>query len=83
MKKQLILNRLRLKGLYGKLILRLIEIDKPERFIEWKIVYEKLSRGFSIKKEEVRETVCFLRDMGFVDISCKGVRLNFGVQNGN
>ena len=81
MKKQLQLNRLRLKGLYGKLILRLANIDKPERFIEWKIVYEKLGRGFSIKKEEVRETMCFLRDVGFVDISCKGVRLNFGVQN--
>jgi len=83
MKKQILLNIHQLRGLYGKLIFRLAEIDNPERFIEWKIVYEKLGRGFSIRKEEVRETICFLRDVGFVDISCKGVRLNFGVENGN
>jgi len=80
MKKQIRLNRDRLKGLYGKLIFRLTEIDNPDRFIEWKIVYEKLGRGFSIRKEEVRETICFLRDVGFVDISCKGVKLLYSLE---
>jgi hypothetical protein len=77
MKKQILINKPR--GLYGKLLVRLTEINKQDRFIEWKIVYEKLGRGFSIKKEEVRETMCFLRDVGFCDVSCKGVRLNFEV----
>jgi hypothetical protein len=79
MKKQLLLNKQALKGLYGKLIFRLTEINKQDRFIEWAIVYKKIGAGFSVKKEEIRELVFFLRDLGFCDISCRGVKLKFKV----
>jgi hypothetical protein len=77
MKKQLLINKPR--GLYGKLLVRLTEINKQDRFIEWAIVYKKIGAGFSVKKEEIREIVFLLRDIGFCDISCKGIKLNFKV----
>lgn len=81
MKKQLTLNKERLCGLYGKLILRLLEINKPDKYIEWSYIYEKLGRGFSIKKEEIREIILMLRDIGLCEISCKGTKLNFDVKD--
>ena len=80
-KKELI-NIQRCKGLYGKLILRLWEIDEPDRFIEWSHIYEKLGRGFSIRKQEIRELILVLRDLGLCDISPKGARLNYEVNDG-
>lgn len=81
MEKQIILKKERLRGLYGKLITRLLEINKQDKYIEWSNVYEKIGRGFSIKKEEIRELTFMLRDIGMCDISCKGIRINFKVKN--
>jgi len=75
MKNQILLNKGRLTGLYGKLIIRLNEINKLGKYIEWGVVYEKIGRGFSIKKPEIRELIFFLRDIGYCDVSCKGIRL--------
>lgn len=82
MRKQLVLNKERLRGLYGKLILRLLEVNRQGKYIEWSNIYEKIGRGFSIKKEEIREIMFMLQDIGICDISCKGIKLNFEVENG-
>lgn len=69
------------QGIYGKLILRLKEIEKTEKFTEWATVYEKLCRGFSLKKVEIRETLMMLRDFGFIEVSPKGIKLKFEVKD--
>ena len=79
MKNKLFLNKPR--GLYGKAIVRLWEIKGNHNFIPWTNVREKLGRGFSIKKDEIRELILFLENMGFVEISFRGVKLNFEVKN--
>ena len=81
MKKAEVIFIPRCNGLYGKLILRLKEIDIPNRFIEWANIYEKLCRGFSLKKQEIREILFLLNDLGFIYISPRGVKLNFEVKN--
>lgn len=77
MRQKILINKPR--GLYGKAILRLKEIDHPGRFIEWAKIYEKIGRNFSIKKQEIREVIVILRDLGMCDISPKGAKLNFEV----
>jgi hypothetical protein len=82
MKKREIVNISRLRGLWGKFILRLIEINKKDSWIDWANVYEKQCRGFSLKKQDIRENLFVLRDLGLIELSPAGIKLNFEVQNG-
>jgi transcription initiation factor IIE alpha subunit len=79
MKNKFVFKKDNISGLYGKLLIRIYEINKYGKSIDWSYFFEKLGRNFSIKKNEVREIIYLLRDIGFVDLSCKGVRLNFEV----
>jgi hypothetical protein len=78
--KAIILNKPR--GLYGKLMLRLKEIEHNHKFIPWSNSYEKLCRNYSLNKQEIREIIFILRDFGLVDVSPLGIKLNFEVKNG-
>jgi len=80
MKKIEVINIPRPCGLWGRFILRLKEIDRPSQFILWADIYEKLCRGFSLRKQEIRECVLVLRDLGLIDISPRGIKLNFEVK---
>jgi hypothetical protein len=81
MQQKILLNKGR--GLYGKFFERLKELEKEVRglpydgFIPYSYVYEKLCRNYSIKKQELKEVLLFLRDMGIVEISQVGIKLNF------
>ena len=87
MNKQIIINKCRLSGLYGKLLLRIEEIDQQtkrayqNKSIPYSYFYAKMGRGFSIKKQEVRELLFFLRDVGYLEVNQKGVKLNFRIKN--
>ena len=70
------------RGLYGKSLIRLKEIERSYNYIPWSFIYLKLCRGFSLTKQEVRELILILRDTGFVDISQRGVKLNFIMKDG-
>ncbi len=78
MKETIRLNKCR--GLYGKTIIRLKEIEKSHNYIPISSVYEKLCRNYSITKQEVREILFLLRDFALLDISPRGVKLNFEVK---
>lgn len=87
MKKQIIINKDRLCGLYGKLILRIDELNNQVKglgkddSIPYPYVYEKLSRNFSMKKIEIKELLFFLRDIGFLEVNRRGIKLNFIIKN--
>jgi hypothetical protein len=77
----------RCRGLYGLCIRRIDELSREikgqdrGKYIEWSFVYSKLGRGFSLPKQEVREVILVLRDLGLLEISPKGIKLNFEVKN--
>ena len=87
-KQQITINKCQLSGLYGKLLLRIEEIDQQnkrayqDKSIPYSYFYAKIGRGFSIKKQEVRELLAFLKDVGFLEVNQKGVKLNFRIKNG-
>lgn len=69
------------RGLYGKLFERLAELEKEmkglptDKFIPFSYVYLKLCRNFSISKQEIKEILFFLRDLGILEISRIGIKL--------
>lgn len=77
MRKKTFLNKPR--GLYGKFALRLKEIDRSPRSVPWADVYEKLCRCFSLRKQEIREVILLLNDLGLVAISPAGVKLFYEI----
>jgi hypothetical protein len=84
MKEKIPANQLR--GLYGKLLCRLFELNqKIKKFgsssIAWSYVYEKIGRNFSLKKPEIREALFVCRDFGYIDVSNKGIKLNYSIKN--
>jgi len=85
MRKQILI--LKPRRLYGKLFLRLQEIKentkgiKTDGFLPYAYVYEKLGRNFSIKKQEIRELLFFLADVGLLEINQIGIKLKFKVKN--
>ena len=87
MKKQILANIPR--GLYGLFCLRLLDVEKKlhtssgENFIPASYIYEKLCRNFSLKKQEVREILFFLRDMNLLEISQMRVKINFEIGDDN
>lgn len=87
MKKQIVIYKGR--GLYGKFLSRLKELEtevrgiSKERFIPYSYIYLKLCRNFSMKKRELKEIIFFLRDLGILEISQVGAKLNIELKNGN
>ena len=75
------------RGLYGKALVRLKELEQDikgipiEGVIPNADVREKLGRNFSIKKQEVKELIFFLRDVRAIDICKRGIKLNFIIIN--
>ena len=80
MKKVEVLYISQCNALYGSLAKRLIQINKQDQYILWADIYEKLCRGFSLKKQEIREALSLLHNFGFISISPRGVKLNFEVR---
>lgn len=80
MKETIQLNKCR--GLWGKSLLRLKELERGGRHISWTNVYSKLCRGHSITKQEAREVILILHDLGLLDISPIGILLKFEVKDG-
>ncbi|MDP3881969.1 MAG: hypothetical protein Q8Q31_03785 [Nanoarchaeota archaeon] len=71
-------NKPRFFGLYGLAYRRLEECsdNRPDGFIPFPDVFEKLCRSFSIRKNEAWELLFTLRDFGFINIvATKGVIL--------
>jgi hypothetical protein len=75
-------------GLYNKLLTRLEEAGNSVRgasqkeYIPFPVVFEKICRGFSIKKSECWELLFMLDEFGLVQIiKFKGVKLNFSLKN--
>lgn len=64
---------------------RLIELKKSlkikEGFISLSNVREKLGRNFSINKSELKELIEFLDRAGFIELSSRGIKLNFILEN--
>jgi hypothetical protein len=87
MNKVILINKPR--GLYGKLLIRLHEVKRDTKiinvnnFLPYSDVREKLGRNFSIKKQEVMELLFFLRDMGLIEASQRGIKLLFEIKNDN
>ena len=85
MKQIILINKPRL--LYGKLLVRLYEMRKEikgvgnEGFLPYSYIREKIGRNFSIKKSEIQELLFFLADIGFIELSQKGIKLNFKLKN--
>lgn len=75
-------------GLYNKLLSRLEEAANSIRgvsqrdYIPFPIVFEKICRGFSIKKAEAWNCLFMLREFGFIEvIKFRGIKLNYSVKN--
>lgn len=75
-------------GLYIKLLSRIEEAASSVRgmsqkdYVPFPIIFEKLCRGFSIKKAEAWECLFLLREFGFIEIiKFRGVKLNFRIKN--
>ncbi|MEN7981829.1 MAG: hypothetical protein ABFQ65_00070 [Nanoarchaeota archaeon] len=85
-KQPIPLNKDRLNGLYGKLLLRLYEVKQNTKgikingFIPYSYIYLKVGRNFSLKKQEVKELLFFLSDMGFLEINQKGIKCLFKIK---
>ncbi|MEK6839878.1 MAG: hypothetical protein AABX72_02980 [Nanoarchaeota archaeon] len=79
MKQKILLNKHR--GFYGLCLLRLKEIEESYNYIPISLVFQKLCRNYSASKQEIREILFLLRDFGLLDISPKGIKLNFEVKN--
>lgn len=85
MNNQIAINKGRLCGLYGKLIFRIWQLESQIKGIKkgcsmpYSYLYEKLCRNFSIQKNEVRELLFLLRDVGFLEINQKGIKLRFKI----
>jgi hypothetical protein len=84
--KKIILNNPS-KGLYNKFLLRLIEVDNSIRSnskrisIPYPVLYEKFCRNYSSNKSEIRETLLFLAEFGFIKVNQKGIILNFEIKD--
>lgn len=87
MTKQITLKKEQLKLLYGTLLLRLYDLHMitpgatAGYFIPISSVRAKLGRGLSLKKRNIMELLYFLNDLGFIDICCKGIKLNYVIKN--
>lgn len=68
------------RGLYWKFVIRLAAINFSGNYIPWKQVYEKACPIYSLRKQEVRETIFMFRDLGLITISPRGVKLNYRVK---
>lgn len=69
MNKQIRAYKSRVFGLYGLALIRLEECQKvKEEIISFPKVFEKLCRGFSIKKKEAWEILFILRDFELITI---------------
>jgi len=77
MQKQIVLNKPR--GPTGKGLIWLKEIEVPGRWISWSNIYLKLCRNWSISKPEVREVIIIFSEIGLLEVSPAGVKLNYVV----
>jgi hypothetical protein len=62
--------------------LRIKIVGNQERYIPWSYIYQNICRIFTLKKEDCRALMYFLSKKGEVEISCKGVKLNFKIKYG-
>jgi hypothetical protein len=62
------------KGLYW-----LKEIETNHNYIPWKKIFLKLCRNWSLSKQEVRQTIMIFYELEFLEISPKGVKLNYEI----
>ena len=73
------------RGLYGKFLLRLWELDESVKinskrdFIPYSLVFEKLCRNFSMRKQEIRELLFLIGDIGLIELNSKGIKLQYGI----
>jgi len=85
--KKIVLH-LNSKGLYSKFLLRLIETQEniknnsKKETIPYSVLYERLCRNYSSPKSEIKETLFFLAELGFIEINCRGAKLLFEIKDG-
>jgi hypothetical protein len=60
--------------------LRIKIVGDQERYIPWSYVYQNICRVFTLKKEDCKALIFYLKKKGEVDISCKGVKLLFKIR---
>ncbi len=71
-------------GLWTLELKRLYELQQAiqKRFIPYTTASEKICRNFSITKQMFFETLFFLKEMGFIELSCgHGVKLLYSIIN--
>lgn len=85
MKFVLIANK---QGLYSKFLKRLKEAENSlnpnsrKSYIPFPVIFEKICRGFSIKKEEAWEVLFLLQNTGFIEIvRFHGIKLLYKIKN--
>jgi|GEM_PF-1263938 hypothetical protein len=75
------------RGLYNKFLERLYEawIKVPQRskkdYLPHSEFRKIIPRSFQIKKNDAREVLLILHDLGFVSIEKRGIKLNFEVKD--
>lgn len=84
MKKEKSIKISRCRGPTAKGLYWLKEIEDGERYIPWSKVFLKLCRNWSMSKSEVRLTIREFYELELVDLSPRGVQLNYEIiKNGN
>lgn len=75
------------RPLDGILFIRLKELEqssnslKNKNFINYSYVYEKICRNLSIKKLELKKILEEWNDLGFIEISSVGIKLQYQIEN--
>ncbi len=75
-------------GLWTLCLKRLYELktsisyNSQSDYITYNVVAEGICRNFSIKKQTLFELLTFLKELGFVELSCgHGVKLLYEIRN--
>ncbi len=74
--------------MYSKFIERLREAEKSiplgskKDYIPFPVIFEKVCRNFSLKKDDAFEILFMLRDFGFIEVvPFHGIKLKYEVKN--
>ncbi|MBN2420657.1 hypothetical protein JXB27_00060 [Candidatus Woesearchaeota archaeon] len=71
-------------GLWTLELKRLYELQQAvqKQYIPYSTASEKICRNFSITKHMFFETLFFLKEMGFIELSCgHGIRLKYEIRD--
>src|SRR3989338_1734327 len=83
--EEILINKTRpLRGLYCKFLIRLKEAENSisglskKDFLFFSDVYSKVCVNFSMSREEIREILFLLNDVGLIEfVKFRGIKLNY------